>query len=138
MKTWGPIGMCDPSTAPTTLGIPCKFSNSLAYLLIVAVEGHLINFFKRTDLIAPVNCVTASCEVERPILYKSAMVCIELTVANREIATATFTYTGIAGRMFVSCLSNDGTRVEHKYSKVDTSIRMRDLNSLALKEPRRF
>ena len=42
-------------------------------------------------LIAPVNWVTANWLVERPILYKSTMICMKLHGANLLIATATFT-----------------------------------------------
>ena len=87
---------------------------------------------------ALVNCDTANWLVERPILYKSAMLCMELPVASLEIDTATFTLTGIADLMLVSCLRKVGARVEHQYSNVETSIRMRPLNSLALNEPTRL
>lgn len=60
---------------------------------------------------------------------------MELPMANLDIDTATFTWTGMVPRMFVSCLCKSGVRVLHKYSKVDTSILMRPLNSLALNKP---
>ena len=41
-------------------------------------------------------------------------------------------------RNLMSCLCKSGARVVHKYSKIETSIRMRPLNSLALNEPKRF
>ena len=104
---------------------------------MVSVEGHRMNFFKMIDLIASTNWVT-DWLVERPILYKSAMFCIELHVANLEIVTATFTWIGIGDRMFVPCFCIDGANIEHKYSNVEMFICMRDLNSLALNEPRRF
>ena len=63
---------------------------------------------------------------------------MELSVANLEIETTIFTWTGMAKRNLVSCLCKFGARVVHKYSKVETSIRMRPLNSLALNEPNRF
>ena len=44
----------------------------------------------------------------------------------------------MAKRNLVSCLCKSSARVVHKYSKVETSIRMRPLNSLALNEPNRF
>lgn len=53
----------------------------------------------------------------------SPMLCMELLVANR---------------MFVFCLRNNGAGVLHKYSKVETSIRIRPLNSLALNNPNKF
>ena len=87
---------------------------------------------------APQNWETASWLEERPILYKSAMHNMELPVANLKIATTTFTWTGMAKRNLVSCLCKSGVRVVHKYSKVETSICMRPLNSLALNEPKRF
>ena len=45
---------------------------------------------------------------------------------------------GTADRMLVSYLCNEGARVEHKNSNVETSIRIRPLNSLALNEPSKF
>ena len=52
--------------------------------------------------------------------------------------TTTFTWTGMANCMLVSCQCKSGARVVQKYSNVETSIRMRLLNSLALNEPIRF
>ena len=66
------------------------------------------------------------------------MHCIELPVANFKIETTTFTWTWMAKRMLVSCLCKSDARVLHKYSKVETFIRIRSLNSLALKLPNKF
>ena len=95
-------------------------------------------FFNKIDFTAPVNWETTSWLVERPILYKSAMLLIELHVANLNMDTATFTWTGTAKCMLVSCLVRKGARVLHKYSNVDTSMRIRHLNSLALNDPNKF
>ena len=75
---------------------------------------------------------------DRPIMYKSAMHCMELPEANLVIDTTIFTCTGMARRMFVSRLCKSGARLLHKYSNVETSIRMRPLNSLELNEPNKF
>ena len=88
--------------------------------------------------IAIQNWETASWLEERPIRYKSAMACIELPVANLEIATATLTWTGMAIRSRVSYLCKSGARVLHKFSNVERSILIRPLNSRALNEPKRF
>ena len=101
-------------------------------------EGHLMNFLSIIDFMAPQNWDTASWLVKRPILYKSAMLYMELPVANLDIDTTTLTWTGMANRMFVSCLCNNGARILHKYSKIETSIRIRPLNSLALNDPSKF
>lgn len=66
------------------------------------------------------------------------MHCIELLVANLEISTSTFTWTGMVKCNVVSCLYKSSARVVHKYSQVKTSIRMRPLNSLALNEPKKL
>ena len=84
---------------------------------------------------APQSSETTRWLENRPILYKSAMHYMELPVANLEIDTAIFIWTGMARRNLVSCLCKSGARVLHKYSKVDTSIRMRPLNSLSLNDP---
>ena len=59
-------------------------------------------------------------------------------MTNLEMATVTFTRTCTADHMLVSCLCNEGERVEHKNSNVETSIRIRPLNSLALNKPSKF
>ena len=84
------------------------------------------------------NWKTASWLNDRPIMYKSAMHCMKLPVANLEIDTTIFTWTGMAKRMFVSRLCKSGAIVLHKYSKVETFIHMCPLNSLALNEPNTF
>ena len=81
---------------------------------------------------------SASWPVKRPILYKYAMLCMELFVANLKMNTTILTWTGTANRMFISCLCKNGARVLHKYSNVDTFMRIRPLNSLALNDPSRF
>ena len=130
------IGIWEPFTAPTTYGMWCRSSNSCAYLSIIG-EGQLMNFVSNF-FIALQNCETTIWLEDRPIRYKSAMHCIELPVANLEIDTATFTWTGMTKRILVSCLNKSGARILHKYSKVETSIRIRPLNSLALKLPNMF
>ena len=105
------MGMCEPSTAPTTYGIWCKSWNSCAYLSIVAGVGQLMNFLSKFFFMAPQNSETACWLDERPIRYKSAMHCMELPEANLEIDTATFTWTGMAKRMFVSRLCKSGARI---------------------------
>ena len=97
-----------------------------------------MNFLSKFFFIAPQNWKTATWLEDSPIRYKSAMHCIELPVANLEIDTTTFTSTGMAKRMLVSCLFKSSARIPHKYSKVETSIRIRPLNSLALKLPNKF
>ena len=84
------------------------------------------------------NSKTACWLNERPILYKSAMHCIELPEASLVIPTETFTWTGMAKRMFVLRLCNFGARLQHKYSKVETCIRILPLNFLELNEPNKF
>ena len=54
------------------------------------------------------------------------------------MATATLIWTGTAKRMLVSCLCMAGASVDYKNSNVETSIRIRPLNSLALNEPSKF
>ena len=132
------MGMWEPSTAPTTYGIWCRSWNSSAYFSIITRVGHLMNFLNKFVFIARQNWETASWLDERPILYKSAIHCIEILVANLEIATTTFTWTRMVNRMYVSCFCKWDARVLYKYSNVKTSIRMRPLNSLALNEPKRF
>ena len=132
------MNMCEPSTAPTTYGMLCKFWNFCANLSITMVEGHLINFLNNINFMAPLNWETATWLVEKPILYKWAMLCIKLLVANLHMDTVTFTWTGTANRMFVSYLVMKGARVLHKYSNVDTSMRIRPLNSLALNDLNKF
>ena len=132
------MNMCEPSTAPTTYGMLCKFWNFCANLSITMVEGHLINFLNNINFMAPLNWETATWLVEKPILYKWAMLCIKLLVANLHMDTVTFTWTGTANRMFVSYLVMKGARVLHKYSNVDTSMRIRPLISLAFNDPNKF
>lgn len=132
MRIW------EPSTTPTTYGIQCISWNPCAYFFIMRGVGHLMNFFSKLVFIARQNWEIVTWLEERPILYQSGMHCIELHVANLEIATATFTWTGMANRMFVFRLCKSGARVLHKYSDVDTSVRMRPLNSLAVNESKRF
>ena len=111
--------------------IPCKFVHQSG-------RRHLMNFLSIIIFMEVLNWETASWLVERPILYKYAMLCMELPVANLEIDTATLIWTGMVDRIFVSCLCKKRARVEHKYSNVETSIRMRPLNSLALNDPSKF
>ena len=87
---------------------------------------------------APQNYNTADWLEERPLLYKSAMFCMELHVANLVMDTATLTWTGRANRIAVSLLCSNGARVLHKYSKVEMSIRIQPLNSSALNDPNKF
>ena len=112
--------------------------NSCANFPITVGEGHLKNFRSKIDFTAALNWKTASWLVDRPILYKSAILCIELHVASLDMNTATFTWTGTASRMFVSFLCMAGASVLHKYSNVNTSMRIRPLNSRVLNEPKRF
>ena len=132
------MGMCEPSIAPTTYGIWCKSWNSCTYLSIVAGPGQLMNFLSKIFFMAPQNCEIACWLDDRPILYKSTMHCIELPEANLIMDTATFTWTGMAKRMFVSRLYNSGARMPHKYSNEETSIRILPLNSLELNEPNKL
>jgi hypothetical protein len=76
--------------------------------------------------------------MDKPILYKSAMLCIKLHVVYLGMKTATFTWTGTGDRMLVSCLSMTDARVKYKNSNVETSIRIRPLNTLALNDPSKF
>ena len=101
-------------------------------------RGPVDEFTEQIFFMAPQNWKTASWLEDMPILYKLAMHCMELSVANLEIDTTTFTWIGIAKRNLVSRLCKCGARILHKYSKVESSIRMRPLNSLALNEPNRF
>ena len=78
------------------------FSNFLANLCIVVVDDHRMYFFRMSNFTASVNCETGNCLVYKPILYESAMFCMDLHVANLGMTTATFTWTGIADRMLVS------------------------------------
>lgn len=114
------------------------FSNFLANLCIVVVDDHRMYFFRMSNFTASVNCETGNCLVYKPILYESAMFCMDLHVANLGMTTATFTWTGIADRMLVSCLCIEGARVEPKNSNVETSIRIRPLSSLALNDLSKF
>ena len=120
--------MCELSTALTTYGMLWRFWNSVTNLSIMLAEGHLINFFNNNDFIVVVNWETAAWLVERPILYKFAMFCIELHVANLDMDTSTFTWTGTANRKCVFFLVGADARVVYKYSNVDTSMRIRPLN----------
>ena len=66
------------------------------------------------------------------------MLCIELPVANLDMDTTTFTWTGKANHKCVSFLVSAGARVTHKYSNVDMFMCIRPLNSLALNDPNKF
>ena len=87
---------------------------------------------------ALINWGTAYWLVKIPILYKSVILCIELSVTNIDVDTTTFTWTGTASRMCIFYLVKKGGRVLHKYSNIDTSMRIRPLNSLALNNPNKF
>ena len=61
-----------------------------------------MNFFSKFFFRAPQNWETASLLENKPILYKSAMHCMELPDANLKIDTATFTWTEMAKHNLMS------------------------------------
>ena len=63
---------------------------------------------------------------------------MELPVANLEINTTTLIWIGMVDCIFVSCFYKKHARMEHKYSNVEMSIRMRPLNPLALNDSSKF
>ena len=131
------MGVREPSTAPTTYGIWWRSWNSCAYCISIhSGTGRPVDdFLEQIFLMARQIWETTDWLDDRPILYKSAMHCIEFHVASLEIDTTTFTWIRMATCMSVSCVRKSGARVLHKYSKVEMFIRMRPLNSLTLNEP---
>ena len=97
-----------------------------------------MNFLSKVFFKAPQNWEIARWLEDKPILYKSAMHYMELPVANLEIDTTTFTWTGMAKCNLMSCVCKSGARVQHKYSKMKMSIRIHPLNSLLLNDPNRI